>query len=223
MTEKYFSRDYWIQENLAYSHVYFRTEKIASIANALAKGERCDLLDIGCGPCTLATLLHKNINYFGIDIAIHDPKPYLVEADIVNNAIVWRDKSFDLIVAAGVFEYLGSLEKNKFAEINALLKPNGKFIVTYSNIQHRVKPLYPTWNNVKSIDDFKLNLEACYQVERYFPAYYSMSDRDLTNSTMRKLQLHLNCNVPFIDKLLGVNFIFVCSKKERTDTGKTPA
>ena len=171
----------------------------------------------GADPETLKTLLHDNINYHGIDIAIQNPKPNLIELDIVKNEITFPGRLFDIIVSAGVFEYVGDMEKQKFGEIRKLLKPGGRFIVSYMNMDHRTKPRYPTWNNIKSIGEFKRNLEAYFHVERCFPSYYSFHDDDLKSKAMRRLQMSLNMDIPVISRLLGVNFIFIAAGRDEDE------
>ena len=46
-----------------------------------AQGQQRMLLDVGCGPATLRSLLEPNIQYYGRDIAIHDPAPNLIESN----------------------------------------------------------------------------------------------------------------------------------------------
>ena len=58
-------------------------------------------------------LLPANIHYYGIDIAIHNPAPNLIEADLVESEIAFGNKRFDLIAALGVFEYLGQSQSRK--------------------------------------------------------------------------------------------------------------
>src|SRR5262249_43996585 len=110
-------KDFWSKENLKYSRPHYRLEKSARIINRLAQGRRCTLLDVGCGPATLASLLRPNIQYYGIDIAISDPAPNLIEADILEAPIQFENKRFDIILAQGVFEYIGNFQAQKFAEI----------------------------------------------------------------------------------------------------------
>ena len=62
-------------------------------------------------------LLRSNIEYYGIDIAIHDPAPNLIEADLPNTPIRFDGKRFDIVIAQGFFEYIGTFQARKFAEI----------------------------------------------------------------------------------------------------------
>jgi hypothetical protein len=76
-----YKKDFWSKENLKYSRPHYRLEKSARIINRIARGRRCTLLDVGCGDAALRSLLRRNIENYGIDIAIHDPAPNLIEAD----------------------------------------------------------------------------------------------------------------------------------------------
>ena len=90
-----YKKDFWGAENLKYSRPHYRLEKSARIINRLAQGKECLLLDVGCGPAALMPLLRPNIQYYGIDIAIHDPRPDLVEADFLETPIRFEGKRFD--------------------------------------------------------------------------------------------------------------------------------
>jgi SAM-dependent methyltransferase len=122
---KYYKRDFWSTENLKFSTPHYRMRKSARIVNKIAKDRTCELLDVGCGPATLRRLIRDDIRYYGVDIAIHQPAPYLLEYDFLDRPISFEDKSFDLILAQGVFEYVGAFQDQKFAEISRLLKAEG--------------------------------------------------------------------------------------------------
>jgi predicted TPR repeat methyltransferase len=130
-----YKRDFWIEENQKCSHIHHRLEKSARIINRLARGKRCTLLDVGCGLAALMCLLEPNIQYHGIDIAIHQPSPNLIETDFLESPIKFGATRFDVITAQGVFEYIGNLQSRKFAEVARLLNGNGTFIVSYVKFQ----------------------------------------------------------------------------------------
>jgi len=113
--------------------------KVARTVRSVSRGRQCDLLDVGCGPATLAQLMPAGVRYHGIDIAIQEPAPNLIETDIIKAPIAFGGKTFDVIVAQGMFEYVGRFQSQKFAEIASLLNDGGKFIVTYQNFAHRHK------------------------------------------------------------------------------------
>src|ERR1700728_3617092 len=90
-------RDYWIKENRQYATASFRLHKCARIINEMSRGRECSLLDVGCGPGALRTLLSPNIRYCGIDIAIQQPAAYFREVDIARNAIDFDNMRFDFV------------------------------------------------------------------------------------------------------------------------------
>src|SRR5580693_8966805 len=94
---RYHKRDFWSKENLKFAQSHFRMEKAARMINAMTRGEESNLLDVGCGPAALRDLLDENIQYYGIDIAIHDPAPNLIEADLLNAPIKFGDMLFDIV------------------------------------------------------------------------------------------------------------------------------
>lgn len=212
---KYYKKDYWIEENLAFAKPHFRLHKCARIVNSLSRGKNCDLLDLGCGPGTLAELLPKNINYYGIDIAIHSPSPNLLEMDLLANTIKFGDKNFDFIVAMGLFEYMGNLQSQKFFEINQILKDSGKFIMTYSNIQHRDWQSDQPWNNVQTIDMLKKDLAVIFHVDKLFASSHNRRCHASTRIMIRKIQMNINTYIPFISPLMAIEYFIICSKKSK--------
>ena len=101
-----YKRDFWSRENLKYAQPHYRMRKVARVVNRLADGNACRLLDVGCGPATLRQLLDPNIAYYGVDIAIQEDSPNLVERDLLREPIDSDHAPFDLIVAQGFFEYM---------------------------------------------------------------------------------------------------------------------
>lgn len=211
---KYRKRDFWSEENLKYVEPHFRLTKAARLVNRLARGRECDLLDVGCGPATLARLLDKNIHYYGIDIAIHEPAGNLLQADFVEGPIQFGDKKFDLIVAQGVFEYVGKVQAQKFREIADLLKPGGKFLASYVNFDHRSKNIYWPYNNVQSFDEFRGSLEQVFHIERYFPTSHRRHHDEPRGRLMKAIQMHINVNVPLISRMFAVEYFFICSRRK---------
>lgn len=209
----YHKRDFWIEENLKYAEPHFRLTKAARIINTIWRGRECDLLDVGCGPATLARLLDKNIRYYGIDIAIHDAAPNLLQADFVETPIVFGGKRFDIILAQGVFEYVGSHQSNKFAEIEGLLKNGGKFVVSYVNFNHRNRNLYWPYNNVQSLRGFLKNLDQFFCIDRFFPTSHRWHHDEPSGRFMKALQMRVNLNIPFISRMFAVEYFFICSRR----------
>ena len=82
-----YKRDFWSSENLKYALPHYRMRKVARLLNRLADGRACRLFDVGCGPAALRHLLDPEISYFGVDIAIQEPSPQLVERDLLRDPI----------------------------------------------------------------------------------------------------------------------------------------
>ena len=211
---KYHKRDFWIEENQQYVEPHFRLTKAARIVNRISRGRECDLLDVGCGPATLARLLDKNITYYGIDIALHGSAANLIETDFVEGPINFDDKRFDIVVAQGVFEYIGSVQAQKFREIAHLLKAGGKFVASYVNFDHREKTIYWPYNNVQSFGDFRRGLEQCFSIDRFFPTSHRWHHHEPNRRFMKAIQMQINFNIPFISRRLAVEYFFVCSARQ---------
>ena len=208
-----YKKDFWSKENLKYSRPHYRLEKSARIINRLARAkELIMLLDVGCGPAALMPLLRSNIHYYGIDIAIHDPAPNLIEADLVNTPVRFDDKRFDIVIAQGFFEYMGTFQDRKFAEISQLLNDGGIFIVTYKNFGHRDRTIYWPYSNVQPLNDFRQGLTKYFEIKRSFPTSHNWHHSDPNRKFIKAANMHINMDVPFISPVLGVQYFFICSK-----------
>ena len=221
-TVQYYKKDFWRKENLKFSQPWYRLEKSARIINRIARGEECTLLDVGCGPATLMRLLPPNIQYHGIDIAIHDPAPNLIEADFLKTPIRFSDKRFDIIVAQGVFEYVGDFQSQKFAEIAHLLNENGTFIVSYTNFGHRNKQIYWPFSNIQSFDDFHKSLARYFNIERFFPASHNWKHAQPNRKLVKTVNMHIDLNIPFISPVLAVEYFFICSSRNSSGSEARP-
>jgi SAM-dependent methyltransferase len=210
-TVKYYKEDFWREENLKFTRPHFRLEKSARIINKLASGKELDVLDIGCGPATLSKLLDNNLHYYGIDIAIQEPAPNLIEADLLKGPIKFGDKQFDIIMAQGLFEYLGEFQSVKFAEIRQLLHEDGRFVVTYMNFGHHKKQIYWPYSNVQSIPDFRASLSSCFRIERSFPVAHNWNHSSPQRRWLRAIEMPLSLNVPMVSPLLAPEYFFICS------------
>jgi cyclopropane fatty-acyl-phospholipid synthase-like methyltransferase len=209
----YYKRDFWETENLKYAEVHFRMAKVAWLVRRLAGARECDLLDLGCGPGTLGHLVPGNVHYHGIDIAIQEPAPNLIEMDILQSPVSFHDMKFDLVVAQGLFEYCGDHQARKFAEIRNLLKDDGKFLVTYMNFAHRKREVYWPYSNVQQPADFRRDLERYFVVERSFPGEYNWNFTTPNRTIMKVVQAHLTVDIPIFNSLLGINRFYICSAR----------
>jgi SAM-dependent methyltransferase len=223
--DKYYKKDFWIEENLNYAKPHFRLEKVARLINRIARGQKLDLLDVGCGPAILMSLLRKNITYHGIDIAIHKPASNLIETDFLQTPIRFGDKRFDMVLAQGVFEYVGSHQSRKFSEIRQLLKESGTFVTSYVNFNHRHRFIYPPYNNVQSFDDFRKSLGRFFDITRVIPTSQRWYQEEPRTRFMKAVHMHMNLTIPFITRQFAVEYLFLCSPRDlsRTEVESSPA
>ncbi len=213
--ETYYKREFWASENLKYVEPHFRLTKAARIVNRLAGHKNCDLLDVGCGPATLARFVRTNINYHGIDIAIHNPAPNLLQTDFLTAPIQFADKKFDIIIAQGVFEYVGKFQAQKFGEIANIMKESGSFLASYVNFDHLHRFVYEPYSNVQSFDQFKASLEQFFNIDRCIPTSYQWHHQEPSRKINRAVQLRINVKVPVLSRFFAVEHFFVCSLKAR--------
>jgi SAM-dependent methyltransferase len=206
-----YKRDFWSKENLQYRQPHYRLEKSARIVNRIARGRRRTLLDVGCGGAALRPLIRPNIEYYGIDIAIHDPAPNLIEADFLEAPIPFADKRFDIVTAQGVFEYVGDFLPWIFSEIARLLNAGGIFIGSYVNFDHHDRFIYWPYSNVQGWDEFKRSLAQHFQIRRFFPTSHNWRHSEPSRKLARAANMYINANVPFISRALAVEYFFVCS------------
>ena len=209
----YYRRDFWSQENLKFSQPHYRMGKAVRIIRKVAGSRERELLDIGCGPAALRHLLPPTIQYYGIDMAIQEPAPNLIEADIVRVPIQFADKKFDIIIAQGLFEYVPDVQSQKFAEIADILRPGGSFIVTYWNYAHRNPKVYHAHSNVQPFTDFRRDLEQHFTVDRYFPASHNWFHGSPSMRLNKAVNMRVNLNIPVVSPLLGVEYFVLCSPR----------
>lgn len=206
-------REFWIKENLKHAERHYRLRKTARLLNAIAGAAECDLLDLGCGPATLMHLLRDSIHYYGIDIAIHDQAPNLLEADILQSPIKFGDRRFDIIVAQGLFEYVGDFQAAKFSEISGLLNHGGTFVVTYTNFGHLRKHVFEAFSNVQPIADFRDSLSQNFIIKKAFPTSYNWYGGQPHRGFVKAANMRLNVNIPLLAPRLAVEYFFVCSPR----------
>jgi SAM-dependent methyltransferase len=210
---RYHKRDFWAGENLKYAEPHFRMRKVAREVRRVTRGHACDLLDIGCGPATLARLMPPGVRYHGIDIAIPEPAPNLIEMDIIEEPVSFRGTKFDVVVAQGLFEYTGTFQSQKFAEIAGLLNDGGTFILTYQNFSHWKRDIYWPYSNVQLPGDFRNDLSRFFTIERSFPGSHNWNHSQPGRRSMTVSQARLNLGIPVISPILAVDYFYICSPR----------
>jgi SAM-dependent methyltransferase len=209
----YYKREFWCKENLKYAQPHFRLEKSARLVNRIAQGRPCDLLDVGCGPATVMRLLDRNIRYYGIDIAIHEPAAHLRQIDFVEGAIGFEDKRFGIVLAQGVFEYIGALQAQKFSEITKILTDTGKFVVSYVNFDHIKSCRYSVYNNMQPFKEFKKSVSRFFTIDRIVPTSHRWRHREPERRIMKDIQMHINADIPVVSPMFAVEYFLICSPR----------
>ncbi|MGB6456965.1 MAG: methyltransferase domain-containing protein [Streptosporangiaceae bacterium] len=212
---RYYKREFWIEENRKHIPAHYRLRKLTRIISKVAAGKTTDLLDVGCGPATLRQLLPDNVSYYGIDIAIHEPAPNLLEADIVETPIRFGNMRFRIVVAQGLFEYLGHAQARKFAEVARILSRRGVFIVTFTNFGHSRAHIYEPFNNIQSVEEFRTSLMQYFRVDRSFPISHNWFGGQPRRELMKAVNMRINWNIPFLSPRLAVEYVFICSPRRR--------
>jgi len=212
-TVRYYKKDFWRHENLKFSEPWYRLEKTVRLITHLTGGKNSTLLDIGCGPATMMPLLPANIEYYGIDIAIKNPAPNLLEADLLAGPIGFGGKRFDLVVAQGVFEYFGEFQDQKFAEIAGILTDSGRFLLTYTNFDHRKPYIYPAISNVQSLAAFRASLSQHFVIDASFPVAYNWKHGHPSKRLLRTLNMPVKFTIPVLARKLAVEYYFICSAR----------
>lgn len=208
-----YKRDFWIEENSKHVPAHYRLQKSARIINAIAGPEETDLLDVGCGPATLMRLLRPNIHYYGIDIAIHNQVPNLMETDILKKPIGFGGRKFDIVAALGLFEYMGGRQDQKFREIAQILSDRGRLVLTYTNFGHRDKHIFEAFSNVQPLADFRKSLARNFTIDKYFPTSYNWHGGQPVRPLIKYANMHVSGNIPLVSTKLAVEYFFICSKR----------
>lgn len=211
METTYHKKDLWAVENRKYTEPHLRLLKVARVVNDLAGQSPTELLDVGCGPGTLQKFLRPNIVYHGVDISIPNPGPRMAERDILAGPIAFEAKRFGLVVAQGLFEYLGDHQSEKLAEISRLLAPGGTLLASYVNFDHRRPTVYELYNNVRAPGAFEADLERYFTVRRRIPTSHNWQHQEPAKWPAKPLNLRLDASVPWLTRKLAVQYLFLCS------------
>src|SRR5262249_55381113 len=136
--------------------------------------------------------------------------PNLIEMDILEKPISFEGREFDIIMAQGVFEYMGRFQSQKLAEISGILRDNGKFVVSYVNFDHRNREVIESYSNIQPLRDFRDSLGADFTKERLFPASHNWHHGPPNRWFLKGSQKPLNLNIPLISPQLAVEYFFIC-------------
>lgn len=204
-------KDFWRNERPKFATPHYRLRKTARLVNRIIGDHPAAVLDVGCGPGTLRLLLSPHVSYYGLDLTVPEPTPNVREVDLTESPVQFDDLLFDVVVAQGVFEYLGGHQSERFAEIRRILSPGGRFVVTYVNFDHRRPYIYPPYDNVQAHHAFRAALEEHFVIERSFPASHNWKGGQPNRRWLQALNMRANVDVPLVSRRLAVEYFFVCS------------
>lgn len=213
-TDRY-KKDYWSREQPKFASPHYRLRKTARLVNRILGDRAGTVLDIGCGPGTLGGLLARDVGYYGLDLVAPEATANVRQVDLTESVIRFDDLRFDVVVAQGVFEYLGNHQSQKFVEISRILAPGGRLVITYTNFDHHKAQIYPQFSNVQPHETFRAALEEHFVIERCFPTSYNWNGGQPNRRWLQAMNMRCNVNVPLVSRRLAVEYFFVCVGRRR--------
>jgi SAM-dependent methyltransferase len=213
---------YWRQESLLYSQPHRRLRLVARLIN---RSDRTRLLDVGCGPATLRTLLRPDIAYYGSDLIGH-ARPLLddrFEAQDFNRTCdlsAFADQAIDIVHVGGLLEYL-QYPGQLLGEIRRVA-PAALLVVTMVNFaSHRFRDPashHPRWIYKPTLPAFfDLLASAAWTVRRAYP--YADRLRGWRGWTWH-LQRWLRPTAPFV--WLNSRQVIVVAEADRSAMPRMP-
>ena len=136
----------------------------------------------------------------------------MIETDLLENPVKFSDKRFDIIVAQGVFEYFGTFQDQKFAEIKEILKDNGHFILSYWNFDHINARIYNLFSNIQPMSEFRKGLARHFEIVSCFPVSHNWKQNMSDRKFLKAINIYMNVNIPLISPKLAVEYFFICSR-----------
>ncbi len=210
---------YWKKETQKYQTPHLRLSRIVDeIRQRTPQGR---ILDIGCGPQTLGSMLGSSHDYSGVDIVgTGDAHFQAFNLETQPLSEFPFQEPFDIVTCSGLFEYL-SLERIEgllHLIHKQLLTPQSLFIATYTNFSHvtrRRGKSHAKWVTKITLAEMKQVFERCgFEIETTYPSYYKLRGGPLKPGFWWKLQQHLPLpKTGWFASLFGKQYIFVLKKK----------
>ena len=144
----------WTRNETVY---YWATRNHSQVVEQYLLGS---VLDLGCGPGYLAARVKPNVEWYtGVDISPKAialgqklfPGAHFHIHDIEHDALPFKDRSFDTIVASEVFEHLQT-HKLLLSEIRRVARTS--IIITVPMSMGGVGHIWPQWSYQDIIDKF---------------------------------------------------------------------
>ena len=152
-----YDREFYLDRD-PYPPLRWRHEHMLELIDAASIPEGAKVLDIGCGPGEMVVdLARRGFDLWGVDISesmIDIARERVDSANDIETAVhlntgdierlTFQDGMFDLVVAAGVVEYLDS-DGPWVRELNRVMKPGGMLLLNVTNrytIRRLTAPLF---------------------------------------------------------------------------------
>lgn len=198
-------REIYDRNDELYSLLYQERKRIVlSLVDGLGLKPEARALDVGCGPGLIALeLAGRGLRVDAIDVA-----PAMVEMtrDLAGRSdfrqrvrtsagdvrdLGFAGNSFDLVLAVGVTEWLGSLDQ-ALGEVARVLKPGGFAVITADNrwsLHYLLDPVYnPLLAGVRRrLHDMFLRLMNKPRVPRYYQRSVLQLDRGLRRNRLNQV------------------------------------
>lgn len=166
---------FWQDESLLYQTPHPRLRQVANLLNA---GTARRLLDVGCGPATLRSLLAPSFTYFGCDITDH-AAPLLgdrflhLDFNVDCGLGFFANRRIDVVHIGGVLEYL-RYPGHLLGEIRRITGQGARLIATSTHFESHyyrdAKHHHPQWIYKPALAEFlELLASAGWLVRRVHP------------------------------------------------------
>lgn len=166
LAEDYCQHNYGRGPNSSYFYpeLFIRHQYILNMLKGIEDREEKRVLEIGCGSGKMAVdLALKGYQVFGIDLSNEMIKKTseLISENLDGNRIIYlsmgdiealpfKEEYFDIVIAAGVVEYLEK-DDNALNEINRVLKSGGVMILSVRNGVNIARVFLNTRNIIRKI------------------------------------------------------------------------
>lgn len=206
-------QEHWNDRARAFGTPHARLRAIANLVASLPGGPGT-LLDLGCGPATLGSMLPSGTDYFGVDIVgdvmpVETSPDHFAVADLNRGEEPFPSRRFDVVVVSGMFEYI----RDPSAFINLLarkVRPGGHLILTYMNRRNYRELRERMVGRVYSYPDPHLNFipvmraVALLRANRFAIMRTSMITSDYRLLPAKPILWHFPLNI------IARQFLFVC-------------